>query len=54
MIIKELGPNNPDVYEMVPTLIADSATLKKFLLPMKAYMKVGGFVDKTNIFKGLL
>jgi|TARA_A100000171_G_C2136163_1_gene150418 hypothetical protein len=54
LIIKELGPNNPDVYEMVPTLIADSATLKKFLLPMKAYMKVGGFVDKTNIFKGLL
>jgi hypothetical protein len=52
--IKELGPNNPDVYEMVPTLIADSATLKKFLLPMKAYMYEGGFVDQKNIFTSLL
>jgi hypothetical protein len=54
LIIKELGPNNPDVYEMVPTLIADSATLKKFLLPMKAYMYEGGFVDQKNIFTSLL
>ena len=54
LIIKELGPNNPDVYEMVPTLIADSATLKKFLLPMKAYMYEGGFVDQRNIFTSLL
>jgi hypothetical protein len=54
LIVKELGPNNPDVYEMVPTLIADSATLKKFLLPMKAYMYEGGFVDQKNIFTSLL
>jgi hypothetical protein len=39
---------------MVPTLIADSATLKKFLLPMKAYMYEGGFVDQKNIFTSLL
>ena len=54
LMVKELGPNNPDVYEMVPTLIADSATLKKFLLPMKAYMYEGGFVDQKNIFTSLL
>ena len=52
--IVEMGPENPDLYEMVPTFIASDDVLKKFLLPMKAYMKVGGFVDKTNIFKGLL
>jgi hypothetical protein len=53
-IIKEIGAENPDLYEMVPTFIASDDVLKKFLLPMKAYMNVGGFVDKTNIFKGLL
>lgn len=53
-VIKEIGPENPDLYEMVPTFIASDDVLKKFLLPMKAYMKVGGFVEKTNIFKGLL
>ena len=53
-VIKEIGPENPDLYEMVPTFIASDDVLKKFLLPMKAYMNVGGFVDKTNIFKGLL
>ena len=53
-IIKEIGPENPDLYEMVPTFIASDDVLKKFLLPMKAYMKVGGFVDNTNIFKGIL
>ena len=52
--IKEMGAENPDLYEMVPTFIASDDVLKKFLLPMKAYMNVGGFVDKTNIFKGLL
>ena len=54
LIIKEIGKDNPDLYEKVPTLIASDDVLRKFLLPMKAYMKVGGFVDKTNIFKGLL
>lgn len=53
-VIKEIGPENPDLYEMVPTFIASDDVLKKFLLPMKAYMKVGGFVDNTNIFKGIL
>jgi len=53
-LIKEIGAENPDLYEMVPTFIASDDVLKKFLLPMKAYMNVGGFVDKTNIFKGLL
>ena len=53
-VIKEIGAENPDLYEMVPTFIASDDVLKKFLLPMKAYMNVGGFVDKTNIFKGLL
>jgi hypothetical protein len=53
-IIKEIGAENPDLYEMVPTFIASDDVLKKFLLPMKAYMYQGGFVDKTNIFKGLL
>ena len=52
--IVEMGPENPDLYEMVPTFIASDDVLKKFLLPMKAYMYQGGFVDKTNIFKGLL
>ena len=53
-VIKEIGPENPDLYEMVPTFIASDDVLKKFLLPMKAYMNVGGFVDKTNLFKPLL
>ena len=53
-VIKEIGAENPDLYEMVPTFIASDDVLKKFLLPMKAYMYQGGFVDKTNIFKGLL
>lgn len=52
--IVEMGPENPDLYEMVPTFIASDDVLKKFLLPMKAYMRVGGLVDKANIFKGLL
>jgi hypothetical protein len=49
-----MGAENPDLYEMVPTFIASDDVLKKFLLPMKAYMNVGGFVDKTNLFKPLL
>jgi hypothetical protein len=53
-LIKEIGAENPDLYEMVPTFIASDDVLKKFLLPMKAYMNVGGFVDKTNLFKPLL
>lgn len=53
-IIKEITRDNPDNYEMVPTLIADSETLRKFLLPMKAYMYEGGFVDQKNIFTPLL
>jgi len=53
-VIKEIGAENPDLYEMVPTFIASDDVLKKFLLPMKAYMNVGGFVDKTNLFKPLL
>ena len=47
-------PSNPDNYVKVPTLIADNEVLKKFLLPMKAYMKTGGLVDKINIFKSLI
>ena len=54
IIIKEMGPDNPDNYEMVPTLIANDEVLKKFLLPMKAYMYEGGFVDEKNIFASLL
>ena len=50
----EMGPDEPRLYETVPTLIADDQVLKKFLLPMKAYMNAGGFVDNTNIFKPLL
>ncbi len=50
----EMGPDEPRLYETVPTLIADDQVLKKFLLPMKAYMNEGGFVDNTNIFKPLL
>ena len=49
-----MGPDDPANYEMVPTLIADSNVLKKFLLPQKAYMNKGGLVDTINIFKGLL
>jgi len=54
IIIKEMGPDNPDNYEMVPTLIANDEVLKKFLLPMKAYMYEGGFVADKNIFASLL
>jgi hypothetical protein len=50
----EMGPDEPRLYETVPTLIADDQVLKKFLLPMKAYMYQGGFVDNTNIFSSLL
>jgi len=39
---------------MVPTLVAPNDVLKKFLLPFKAYMYEGGFVDKTNVFKSIL
>lgn len=49
-----MGPDEPRLYETVPTLIADDQVLKKFLLPMKAYMYQGGFVDNTNIFSSLL
>ena len=52
--IIEMGADEPRLYETVPTLIADDQVLKKFLLPMKAYMNAGGFVDNTNIFKPLL
>ena len=54
VVIKRMGPDDPANYEMVPTLIADSNVLKKFLLPQKAYMNKGGLVDTINIFKGLL
>ena len=50
----ELSPDSPKNYEMVPTLVAPNEVLKKFLLPFKAYMYEGGFVDKTNIFKPIL
>lgn len=52
--ITRMIPSNPDNYIKVPTLIADNEVLKKFLLPMKAYMKTGGLVDKVNIFKSLI
>ncbi len=52
--ITRMIPSNPDNYVKVPTLIADNEVLKKFLLPMKAYMKTGGLVDKINIFKSLI
>ena len=52
--IIEMGADEPRLYDTVPTLIADDQVLKKFLLPMKAYMYQGGFVDKTNIFSSLL
>jgi len=52
--IVRMIPTNPDNYVKVPTLIADNQVLDKFLLPMKAYMKTGGLVDKTNIFKSLI
>lgn len=54
IIVKELSPDSPQNYEMVPTLSATSEVLKKFLLPFKAYMQEGGFVDKTNIFKSII
>ena len=54
IMIKELSPDSPQNYEMVPTLSASSEVLKKFLLPFKAYMHEGGFVDKTNIFKSII
>ena len=50
----EMGADEPRLYDTVPTLIADDQVLKKFLLPMKAYMYQGGFVEKTNIFSSLL
>lgn len=52
--IVRMIPTNPDNYIKVPTLIADNQVLDKFLLPMKAYMKTGGLVDSTNIFKSLI
>ena len=52
--ITRMIPSNPDNYIKVPTLIADNEVLKKFLLPMKAYMKTGGLVDKVNVFKSLI
>jgi hypothetical protein len=54
LVIKQMGPDDPANYEMVPTLIADSNVLKKFLLPQRAYMNMGGLVDTTNIFRSLL
>jgi hypothetical protein len=54
IMTKYITPDAKDNYEIVPTLIADNEVLKKFLLPMKAYMKVGGYVEKTNIFKSLI
>ena len=54
VVIKRMGPDDPANYEMVPTLIADSNVLKKFLLPQKAYMNKGGLVDTINIFKSIL
>jgi hypothetical protein len=54
LVIKEMGPDDPANYEMVPTLIADSNVLKKFLLPQKAYMNTGGLVDTTNVFRSIL
>lgn len=50
----ELSPDDPMNYEMVPTLLATDDILQKFLLPMKAYMRVGGLVDKKDIFKSLI
>lgn len=52
--VVELSPDSPRNYEMVPTLVAPNDVLKKFLLPFKAYMYEGGFVDKTNVFKSIL
>jgi len=52
--VVELSPDSPKNYELVPTLVASNDVLKKFLLPFKAYMYEGGFVDKTNIFKPIL
>jgi hypothetical protein len=52
--IDRLSPDSPKNYEMVPTLTATNDVLKKFMLPFKAYMYEGGFVDKTNIFKSIL
>jgi len=54
VMVKELSPDSPQNYEMVPTLSATSEVLKKFSLPFKAYMFEGGFVDKTNIFKSII
>ena len=54
LVVKQMGPDDPANYEMVPTLIADSNVLKKFLLPQRAYMNMGGLVDTTNIFRSLL
>jgi len=54
LYLDKMTPEDPRNYEEVPTLIASNDILKKFLLPMKAYMRVGGLVDKTNIFKSLI
>lgn len=52
--VVKLNADSPQNYEMVPTLIADDATLQKFLLPQKAYMYEGGLVENTNLFKSIL
>jgi hypothetical protein len=54
IVVREILPDSPDNYEMVPTFIADDNVLKKFLLPQKAYLNEGGFVETTNIFKSIL
>jgi hypothetical protein len=54
LVVREILPDSPDNYEMVPTFIADDNVLKKFLLPQKAYLNEGGFVETTNIFKSIL
>lgn len=52
--VVRMAPESKGNYEMVPTLVAPNDVLKKFLLPFKAYMNEGGFVEKTNIFKSIL
>jgi hypothetical protein len=52
--IVKLNADSPKNYEMVPTLVADDATLQKFLLPQKAYMYEGGLVENTDLFKSIL
>ena len=53
IVVVQMNPENPRNYEEVMTLVAPNDVLKKFLLPFKAYMNEGGFVDKVNIFKPL-